>query len=169
MDDATKVLQMRLRMLTFAVGRVEEQGGRWPRAGEWPLVTHIGPQSAGLGLAGSRRQDRHRCVVDMQAVAGEDVGSEGVDQWFQQRRRRADPAGQGRGLQVHSVARKDLGLAVEWQVVVIFRDDDMSEQPRPGTAAGNCVIGSRRGDHRVTGPAGQFRANVPDHLEAAGQ
>jgi hypothetical protein len=25
------------------------------------------------------------------------------------------------------------------------------------------VIGSRRGDHRVTGPAGQFRANVPDH------
>jgi hypothetical protein len=48
-------------------------------------------------------------------------------------------------------------------VVVIFRDDDMSEQPRPGTAAGDGVIGSRRGDHRVTGPAGQFRANVPDH------
>jgi glycine/D-amino acid oxidase-like deaminating enzyme len=44
-------------------------------------------------------------------------------------------------------------------LVVIFRDDDMSEQPRPGTAAGNGVIGSRRGDHRVTGPAGQFRAN----------
>lgn len=90
----------------------------------------------------------------MQGVAGEDVGGQRVDQWFQQRRRGSDPAGQGRSLQVHPVARKDLGLAVERQVVVIFRDDDMSEQPRPGTTAGDCVIGGRRGDHRVTGPAG---------------
>jgi hypothetical protein len=47
-----------------------------------------------------------------------------------------------------SIARKDLGLAVERQVVVIFRDDDMSEQPRPGTIADDCVIGGRCGDHR---------------------
>jgi hypothetical protein len=43
MDDAPEVLQMRLRMLTFAVGRVEEQGSRRPRAGERPLVANIGP------------------------------------------------------------------------------------------------------------------------------
>jgi hypothetical protein len=35
-DDARKLLQMRLRMLALAVGRVEEQGGRRPQAGEWP-------------------------------------------------------------------------------------------------------------------------------------
>jgi hypothetical protein len=116
---------MDLRMLTFAVGRVEEQGGGWPRAGEWPLAAHIGPQSAGLGLAGTRRQHRHWGVVDMQGIADQDVGGEGVDQRFQQRRRRADPAGQGRGLQAHPIAGEDLGLAVERQVVVVLRYEDM--------------------------------------------
>ena len=38
MDDATKVLQMRLRMLALAVGRIEEQSRRRPRAGERPFV-----------------------------------------------------------------------------------------------------------------------------------
>src|SRR5436305_11261393 len=75
-NDAAEVLQMRLRMLAFTVGRVEEQSRRWPRAGEWPLIANVGPQPAGLGLAGARRQNRHRGVVDMQSVAGQDVGGE---------------------------------------------------------------------------------------------
>jgi hypothetical protein len=32
---------MHLRMLTFTVGRAEEQGGRRSPAGEWPLVADI--------------------------------------------------------------------------------------------------------------------------------
>src|SRR5690348_10498127 len=36
-DDTAEVLQMRLRMLAFAVGRVEEQCRRWACAAEWPL------------------------------------------------------------------------------------------------------------------------------------
>jgi len=59
MDDATKVLQMRLRMLAFTIGRVEEQSCRRPRASEWPLIANVGPQPAGLGPAGARRQHRH--------------------------------------------------------------------------------------------------------------
>src|SRR5882757_1757617 len=73
-DDAAEVLQMRLRMFALAVGRVEEQS-RWrPRAGEWPLIADVGPQPAGLGLAGARREDRHRGIVDVQVVAGENLG-----------------------------------------------------------------------------------------------
>ena len=53
-----------------------------PSGGEWPLVAHIGPQPAGLGLAGARRQRRYWRVVDIKGVAAEDVGSEGVDQCF---------------------------------------------------------------------------------------
>ena len=64
-DDAAEVLQMRLRMLTLAVGRIKEQSRRWPRADEWPLVADIRPQPAGLGLAGARCPHRHRCVIDM--------------------------------------------------------------------------------------------------------
>ena len=43
MDDAAELLQMRLRMLAFAVGRVEEQGRRLPRAAEWPLIANVSP------------------------------------------------------------------------------------------------------------------------------
>ena len=49
-NDAAEVLQMRLRMLPFTVGRVEEQSRRWPRAGEWPLVTDIEPALAKAGV-----------------------------------------------------------------------------------------------------------------------
>src|SRR5215831_12964716 len=59
-NDAAEVLQMRLRVRAFAVGRVEEQGRRLPPTSERPLVADIGPQPAGLGLAGARRQYRHR-------------------------------------------------------------------------------------------------------------
>src|SRR5271168_454923 len=92
-DDAAEVLQMRLRMLAFTVGRVEEQS-RWrPRAGEWSLIADVGPQPAGLGLAGARREDRHRGVVDVQRVTGEDIGGEAVDQRLQRRRCGSDPTG----------------------------------------------------------------------------
>jgi hypothetical protein len=49
----------------------------------------------------------------MQSVAGEDVGGEGVNQRLQRRCCGADPAAQGRGLQAHPVAGKDLGLTIE--------------------------------------------------------
>jgi hypothetical protein len=166
-DDAAEVLQMQLRMLALAVGGIEEQGGRRPRAGKRPLVTHISPQPAGLGLAGTRRQDRHRGVVDVQGVTGEDVGGEDVDQRLQPRRCGADPTGQGGGLQAHPVASEDLGLAIERQVVVVFGDDDMSEQPCSSAPAGDRVIGRRGRHYRVAGPARQFLANVPDDFEPA--
>src|SRR5437763_16085856 len=80
MDDAAELLQVGSRMLAFAVGRVEEQSGRRPRAGERPLVADISPQPPGLGFAGARRQYRHWGVVDVQGVAGEDVDGEGIDE-----------------------------------------------------------------------------------------
>jgi len=104
----------------------------------------------------------------VQSVAGQDVGGEGVDQRLQRRRSRPDPAAQGRGLQAHPVAGEDLGLAIERQVIVIFRHDDMGKQPCSGAAAGDRMVWRRRRDHPVAGPARQFLANVPDDFEAAG-
>src|SRR5271156_6457039 len=49
-DDPAEVLQMCLRMLALAVGRVEEQR-RWrPRAGEWPLIANVEPALAKAGV-----------------------------------------------------------------------------------------------------------------------
>jgi hypothetical protein len=166
-DDAAEGLQMRLRMLALAVGRIEEQRRRRARAGERPLVAHVDPEPSGLGLAGARRQHRHRRVVDMQGVRGHRLSGERINQRRQSRGRRTDPAGQGRGLQADALAGEDLGLAVERQVVVVLRDDDVRQQPGAGAATGDRVVGRRGRDHRLAGPAGELLAHVPDHLEAA--
>jgi hypothetical protein len=73
----------------------------------------------------------------MQGVTGEDVAGERVDQRLQRRRRRSDPAGQSRGLHPHPVAGEDLGLAIERQVIVIFRHDGVGKQSCSGAAAGS--------------------------------
>src|SRR5215472_8834770 len=55
---AAEVLQMRLRMLAFAVGRVEEQRRRWPCASKWPFLAAA---RSGIGLVRYRRSARpHR-------------------------------------------------------------------------------------------------------------
>src|SRR5262245_64397995 len=91
-DDAPKVLQMPLRMFALAVGRIKEQSRRWPRTGAWPLIANIGPQPAGLGLAGAGREHRYWRVVDMQSIAVQDVGGEGVEPRLEGRWRRPVPA-----------------------------------------------------------------------------
>jgi hypothetical protein len=111
-DDTPEVLQMRLWVPALVVGRVEEQRRRRAGAGERPLVANIGPQPPGLGFARARRQHRHRRVVDVQGVASEGIGRQRVDQRLQRRRRGADPAGQGRGFQVDTLAGEDLGLTI---------------------------------------------------------
>ena len=49
-DDAAEVLQMRLRMRAFAIGRVKEQGGRRPRPGKRPFVADVEPALAKAGV-----------------------------------------------------------------------------------------------------------------------
>src|SRR5215472_2903298 len=48
--DAAEVLQMRLWMLAFAVGRIKEQGSRRARTSKWPLIANVGPQPPVLVL-----------------------------------------------------------------------------------------------------------------------
>jgi hypothetical protein len=43
----------------------------------------------------------------------------------------------------------------------------MCEQPRSGAAAGDRVVGGRRGHHRVANPARQSLADMPEDLEPA--
>jgi hypothetical protein len=54
-------------------------------------------------------------------------------------------------------------------MVVVLGDDDMGQEPYAGPAAGNRVIGCRRRNDGVAGPARHLLADVPDHFEAAGQ
>src|SRR6202022_4314346 len=110
------------------------------------------PEPASLGFAGAWRGKRYRRVVDMQGVSANHLAGERVDQRFESCRRCPDPAGQSRVLQVLALAVEDLGLSVERQMIVVLRDDDMGQQPRPGAPASNRVIWRRRRDDGVAGP-----------------
>src|SRR5437588_7298618 len=76
MDDAAELLQVGSRMLAFGVGRVEEQSGRRPRAGERPLVADISLQSRGLGFGGARSPYRQCGGGEVHDVASEVVDGE---------------------------------------------------------------------------------------------
>ena len=91
LQDAGIAGQVPARVLGGAVARVAEHRRRRRRAGEGPVVAHIGPEPAGDGLAPG--QHRHGGVVAMQALGGEDMG---VDQRHQRRQgggAGADPVG----------------------------------------------------------------------------
>ena len=103
----------------------------------------------------------------MQCVRSDHLGGQRVDQRLQRRRRRPDPARQGRGFQADAPTGEDLGLTIQGQVIVELRHDDVRQQPCSGAAAGNRVIGRRGRDDRIAGPAGELLAHVPDDLEAA--
>jgi hypothetical protein len=117
--------EVSLRVLGFAIRRVEEYCRRRPRAGKRPLVTNVCPQSSRRGPAAAGRQYRHRRVVAIERLQGHHLGGQYFDQRGQCRRRGADPARQGRGLQVDTLARIDLGLAIKRQMIVVLRDNDV--------------------------------------------
>jgi hypothetical protein len=52
-------------------------------------------------------------------------------------------------------------------MVVVLRDDDVSQQSSAGATAGNRVVGRRCRNDRIAGSAGQLLADMPDDLEAA--
>src|SRR5271163_4645463 len=122
-DDAAEVLQMRLRMFAFAVGRVEEQS-RWrPRAGEWPLIADIEPAPAEAGV--------HSRPVLVLPVPGARTGT-GVSSTCRLSLARMSPARastsgfsaaamaptrpQGRGLQAHQGRSPSTGHGGIWDM-----------------------------------------------------
>ena len=63
LQTALEVLQMLPWTLAFAILRVREPNRRRYIFTCWPVVAHISPETAGLGLAAARRKHRHRCIV----------------------------------------------------------------------------------------------------------
>ena len=92
LQDATPIGQVLLGMLAGPVARVEEHRGRWCPPAERPVVAHIGPTSADDGLA--LGQHRHRGVVAMQPLGGQDVSHKAIMDGPQYRAARAHLIGQ---------------------------------------------------------------------------
>ena len=103
----------------------------------------------------------------MDALGGEDMRPDRLDQRHQRCRRRADPVGQRRDIEFDAFARIDGALTIERQMQAVFGEQDMGEQRGPGTSARDRVRWRRRLGDRLAGPAGELLAHVLDHFPLA--
>jgi hypothetical protein len=115
-------------MLALAIASEPIAGGGRIRAEPGPLVADVGPDPRRLGLAVARRLQLDRRVVGEDRRSAQDVATDRVGQWLQQRRRLADPVRQRRSVEVDPLTLEDLALPVERQMIAIFGDQDMGEQ-----------------------------------------
>ena len=113
LQEAVEAGQVRARMLALAIGRVAIDDRRRRPAPVGPFIAQIDPQPAGLGLAGARRQNRHRRVVGVQLLGRHDVVGSRLDQRCGQRRDLADPRRHDGAIEIDPFARVDAGLAIE--------------------------------------------------------
>src|SRR6201985_1976706 len=105
---------MLLWMRTATIGRVEEHGCRRIWAGKRTVVAHVRPEPAGPGLA--LGQDRHRGVIRVDALGGEDVAPDRIDQRHQGCRGGTDPIRERRYVEIDALPLVDVALTMKWQV-----------------------------------------------------
>jgi hypothetical protein len=128
MDPALVAGQMPRRVLALAVDREPIVGGGRIRAVPGPLVADVRPDPRRLGLPVARGLQLDRRVVGEDRGAAQDVAPDRVGQGLQQRRRLADPARQGRSVEVDALTGEDPALPVERQVIAVLGDQHMGEQ-----------------------------------------
>ena len=163
---ACEIAKVRLRMLALAIRRIGEPHRRWCCVSRRPIVAHIRPQPSGFCFSISRRQHRNRRVVGVQLGRAQHVTPQRFHQRRKQLARAAHPVRQRRAFQLHSFPRVNFRLAIQRQVIAIFRDQHMRQQPRPRNAA---LDGTARrfGLHDpFAARAGQLRSHLPDHFES---
>ncbi len=120
------------------------------------LVLPVPGASTGIGVSSPCRTS-----------SADHLPAQKLGQRLQRRRGRAEPARERRGRQVDAVARVDLGLAIQRQVIVKLRHRDVGQEPRTGPPAGHRMVGGRRLDHQLASAAGERLAHVAHDLEPA--
>ena len=79
----------------------------------------------------------------------------------------ADPAGQGRAVEIDALAGEDLRLTVQRQVVAILADQNVGDQPRRSQALCDRPLGRRRLVDRAAAAATVFGAADTQHTQAS--
>ena len=131
-------------------------------------VPNIGPEPPRLGFTPPWVEHRYRCVVGEQDIVAHGMATNRFHQRIEQRRRLADPVGQGGGVKLDAFTGKDLRLTIKRQVVRIFRHHDMGQKARARNAALYRHGRHRRLVDRAAVPAGQFRPHMADDDKPSG-
>ncbi len=166
MQPAREVGELFSAVLALTVGRVAIEHGRRRRSCMIALVAQIDPESAGLGLAGARRQNVDRRVIGVDDAPRHHVFRYSLDQRTQQPRDVPEPLGELAAIDVEPRSRVNLGLPIERKMVAKLRHHDVGEETRVDHAARNRQIGHRCLHHGLALSARAGRPHVTVHLEA---
>ena len=112
-------------------------------------------------------QDRHRGVVAMQPLGGQNMGLDQRMQRLQRRRAGADLVGQRREAEIDAFAPIALALPVQRLMLAELLEQDHRQQVRPGEAARRHMERRRRLGDRLAVPARELLAHRLDHLPLA--
>ena len=171
---ATPVLQHRPGMLTGATG------GK--------LVDHAAPSLRILRIRAVRLQITAPICPDIRLMRFSRAGLKQLDwgfigmdhrvlfqvllhrcdQWHELRRTLTHPAGHARSGNKCSAAPVNLFLAKQWQMIVMFGDDDLRQQASSGDAFVDDLRGHIGCQHGLASRAAVFAANVAMHKELGG-
>ena len=116
------------------------------------VVPGEAPEIAGAGFALAGRQHRQARVVAEQLGRTQDAGEQQLPQRLQPPCRPAHPVRQGGAVEMDAVALQDLGLAVQWQTVVVLRHRHLGQQTFGRQTAGDGAV-RRRSLHDRLGAA----------------
>lgn len=165
---AAVACEMILWVLTFPIRREPVPAGGRDSASPWSFIPAIGPEPRRRRPAGAGGQHLHGRVVREDRLSSQHMAPDRIRQRFQQGRRLAHPAGQGRAVQIEPVALEDLALTVERQVVGAFVDQHMRQQARPRTAALDRARWQRRLREGLAARTRKARPHDAVHDEPAG-
>ena len=166
LQNAVKVTQMLLRVLSVAIGTVREPNCRRGLARRRPLVAHIRPQPPGLGFSAARSKHRNRRIVCVDDIGGKDVRTERLRQRNQQRTDAADPLRQQRAIEFNAFARVDLRLPIEWQMIGVFADQHVRQEAWSGHPAFDRTRWRRRLHDHIATRTRQLGAYLVNDFEA---
>jgi len=131
--------------LGLAVGRVDIGDGRRIIAVEGTIVPGIGEELPRLRPPASRIENRRRGRVGKQLGRRLQVAQQPLVDGSEQECRPADPVGQGRAVEMATLAGVDLRLAIERQMVGILGHEHLCD-PRLG---GNATLDQPRRCRRL--------------------
>ena len=130
------------------------------------LVGDVGPEAALATSFLAAAKQRHGCVVGPQHGRLQHQLLLPLVERPQQLRGRLHPIALSAARNVQAVAREEVFLTVQRQVVAELGDDDLSDQPWSGDAASNRPHRRRRARHAVFAvPAGVLGSHVDVYFE----
>jgi hypothetical protein len=166
LEDPSIVDEMSLRMLAASIARVIEHSRRRILSPEGAVVTGIDPAPCDVRFA--LGQHRHSRIVAMQAMGGQRMGLQALEERIQSRAAGPNLIGQSRQAQLNPLTGVALSLPVQRLMLTKLLEEDHGEQAGASPAARNHMERRRSLANGLTIAARELLAHMLDDLPLAG-